>query len=132
MKSIKKMYWMTAIVAICSFTALGYSGESNAVKKAKEAVKEAEAYDWRTLAESAQVCFDKKENVGQALEWIDRSIEINKDPFNLEVKGDYYRSIGDNKKAMRLYYEAITVGKSQNFWFESSKIQGKIWDLREG
>lgn len=131
MKTIQKMYWMTAILAVCSFTALGYSGESNAVKKAKEAVEEAAPYDWRTLAESAKVCFKKKENVDLALKWIDKSIEINKDPFNLEIKGDYYQSIGDNKEAMKLYYDAITTGKEQNFWFDTSELQAKIWKLRD-
>ena len=131
MKSIQKMSWATVLIAVCSFGALGYSGESNAVKKAKVAVKEAEPYDWKTLAESAQVCFKKKENLEMAMEWINKSIEINKDPFNLEIKGDYFESIGEEKEAMKLYYEAITVGKEQSFWFDSSDIQAKIWKLRD-
>lgn len=107
-----------------------FAGQSRAVKKAKEAVAEAAEYDWKTLAKSAEICFNKGENIEEALVWIEKSIEIQKDPFNLQVLGDYYASIGDKKTAMAKYYEAITVAKDQNFWYDTSSIQAKIWELK--
>lgn len=130
MKMIQKLIGATALVAVFSLTSLAGPGQSNAVKKAIEAVNEAEPYDWKTLAESAKVCFKKGENVEQALQWIDKSIEINKDPMNLEIKGDYYSATGAKEEALKLYSEAITVGKAQNFWYDTSELQSKIWNLR--
>jgi len=129
MKIFQKTIAMIALAAIVSFSAQA-APESNAVKKAKEAVEEAAPYDWKTLASSAEICFKKKENTELALEWINKSIEINKDPKNLEIKADYFASIGEKSKALALYSEAINTGKEQNFWFDSSDLQDKIWSLR--
>lgn len=133
MNTLRKINLAVVLVFAITFTAFSGSiteGKSRAVKKAIEAVEAAEAYDWQTLAKSAAVCFEKKENMEQALTWITKSIELNEDPYNLEVMGDYYSGEGQNKKAMEYYYKAITVGKEQNFWNDSQRLQKKIWDLR--
>lgn len=131
MKMIQKTIGMLAMVIMFSTTAWAATGESYAVKKAKEAVAEAESYDWKTLATSAKVCFRKGENTEQALEWINQSIKIQKDPINLEIKADYYAGIGEKNDALKYYSEAIDAGKKQNFWFDSSSLQSKIWELRK-
>lgn len=128
MKTIQKMMTAMTLIVIITFTT--QAAESAAVKKAKEAVAEAAPYDWKILAESADICFSKGENIDEAMKWIDKSIEINKDPLNLEVKADYLVAQGKNKQAMKYYVEAIKAGKEQNFWFDSSGLQAKIWKLR--
>lgn len=128
MKTIQRLMGILALSTVLIFTA--EASDSNAVKKAKEAVEEAKPYDWKTLAESAAVCFKKNENTTEALNWINKSIEINKDPINLEIKADYYAAINEKKQALSLYAEAINTGKNQNFDFDSSKLQAKIWELR--
>lgn len=129
MKTIQKMMGIFALSSALAFSATA-SSDSHAVKKAKEAVEEAKPYDWKTLAKSAEVCFRKNENTTEALEWIDKSIEIYKNPMNLEIKGDYYASANKKADALALYSEAIQIGKDQNFDFDTSKLQEKIWNLR--
>ncbi|MFH6982364.1 hypothetical protein [Marinoscillum luteum] len=131
MKSIQRMMGVAALIMIFTYSTQATPDDSNAVKKAKDAVEGAAPYDWKTMAQSAKVCFRKQENVEQALEWINKSIEINKDPFNLEIKADYYRDKGEKDEALKLYSEALKVGKEQNFWFDGTDIQAKIWKLRE-
>ncbi|RED94413.1 hypothetical protein [Marinoscillum furvescens] len=131
MKTIQKMIGALALVGLLTFTATASStGESKSVKKAKEAVEEAAGYDWKTLAESAQVCFKKDQNIDQAMIWIEKSIEIQEDPFNLEILADYYASKGENDLAMSTYVRAIDAGRAQNFWYDNSHLQAKIWELR--
>lgn len=127
MKTFQKFMMAAMIVAAFAFSA--QAKDSNAVKKAKEAV-ESEPTDWKTLAKSAEVCFKKGENTEQALKWIDESISLKKTAKNLEIKGDYYASISKNEKALEYYTEAANVGRTSNPNFDSSKIQAKIWKLR--
>lgn len=134
MYTFKKNLFAAVLLTAATFAATALpsttGNHSRAVKKAIETVEKAEAYDWKTLAECAEICFKKGENVSQALEWINRSIEINEDPYNLEIKGDYYESEGDKQEAMKYYYKAIVAGKAQNFWNDNDRLQEKIWDLR--
>lgn len=131
MKTIQKMIGAVAVVALISFSATASStGESKSVKKAKEAVEEAAGYDWKTMAESAAICFKKGQNIEQAMVWIEKSIEIQEDPFNLEILADYYASLGKKDKAITTYVKAIDAGRAQNFWYDNSHLQAKIWDLR--
>lgn len=127
MKTFQKI--MIAAIVVGAFTFNAEAKESNAVKKAKEAV-EAEPADWQTLAKSAKVCFRKGENTDQALKWIDESISLKKTAQNLEIKGDYYASVNNNEKALAYYAEAANVGRSNDPKFDSSKLQTKIWKMR--
>ncbi|MEQ8881197.1 MAG: hypothetical protein RLQ12_16250 [Cyclobacteriaceae bacterium] len=128
MKNLKTSL-VALIAVVISTSAFASDPESKAVEKAREAV-ESSASDWKILAESAQKCFKKGQNIDQAMEWINKSIEINPDPFNYEVKGDYYKSIKHYRKALQQYHEAILVGKKQNFWYDNGHLQKKIWESK--
>ncbi|MEQ8338211.1 MAG: hypothetical protein RIA62_12735 [Cyclobacteriaceae bacterium] len=128
MKNLKTSL-VALIAVVISTSAFASDPESKAVEKAREAV-ESSASDWKVLAESAQKCFKKGQNIDQAMEWINKSIEINPDPFNYEVKGDYYKSIKHYRKALQQYHEAILVGKKQNFWYDNGHLQKKIWESK--
>ena len=130
MKVFKTSLFAIAILAASLGAFASDPAESKTVEKAREAVESADSYDWQVLAKSAEKCFKKNQNIDQAMEWINKSIEINPDPSNLEIKGDYYRSVGKPSKAIEAYYEAIIVGKDQNFWFDNSHLQKKIWDIK--
>lgn len=105
----------------------GDPDESKTVEKAREAVESSSSSDWKVLAESAEKCFKKDENIEQAMEWINKSIEINPDPLNYEIKGDFHASKNQYKKALEQYHKAIIIGKEQNFWFDNGDLQKKIW-----
>lgn len=127
MKTLKTTLGIFSLLMILSLSALAV--ESNAIRKAKEAVA-AEPSDWKVLAKSAKICFNKNENTSEALNWINRSIEIKKTPENLEIKADYLLSQNQKREALLLYTEAVSVGRSANIHFDSSKLQAKIWELR--
>ena len=129
MKNLKTSLAVLVAVAI-SASAFASDPESKTVEKAREAV-ESSSSNWKVLAESAQKCFKKDENIDQAIEWINKSIEINPDPFNYEIKGDYYSSKKQYKMAVEQYYNAIVIGKEQNFWHDNKHLQKKIWESRK-
>ena len=62
--------------------------------------------------------------------WIEKSIEIQKDPLNLEILADYYVEKNETERATKTYIQAIEAGKEQNFWFDSSDLQAKLWNLK--
>ncbi len=120
---------LAVIVLMGSSIAFASDPESKTVEKAREAV-ESNSGDWKVLAESAEKCFRKGENIEQAMQWINKSIEINPDPMNYEIKGDYFNAQSKYKKALEQYYQAIIVGKQQNFWFDNKQLQKKIWETK--
>ncbi len=127
MKTISRVFVLLVLFSLSSQSMA--TTTSNAVKKAQEAVSES-PYDWKILAESAVICFKKGENIDEAMKWINKSIEINKDPMNLEIKADYLVEQGKKKEASKFYIEAINTAKNQNFWYDTSDLQQKLWKLR--
>tara|TARA_B100000941_G_scaffold289430_1_gene268478 strand:- start:92963 stop:93508 length:546 start_codon:yes stop_codon:yes gene_type:complete len=129
MKNLKTTL-VAFMAVVISTSAFSSDPESKVVEKAREAV-ESSSSDWKVLAESAQKCFKKEQNIDQAMEWINKSIEINPDPSNYEIKGDYYKSVKQYRKALQQYYEGILVGKKQNFWYDSRHLQKKVWESKQ-
>ncbi len=129
MKNLKTSF-VAFIAVIFSTVAIANDPESKVVEKAREAV-ESSSSNWKILAESAQKCFRKDQNIDQAMEWINKSIDINPDPYNYEIKGDYFLSKKQYNKALKQYYEAILIGKEQNFWYDNKHLQKKIWESKQ-
>lgn len=131
MKSLSKLT-IVVIIAVLFTSQAFANGDPNSklVEKAKKAVSEADATDWETLAQSAEICFMKNENIEEASQWINKSIEIKATPYNLEVKGDYLSSIGENKEAISNYYQAILKSKEEDSNKSTEKLQSKMWKLR--
>lgn len=63
--------------------------------------------DWLYYAETAKNCINSNQNLHDALELIDHSIDLQINPINLEIKGDYYIKIGDLNNAFSQYKKAI-------------------------
>lgn len=131
MKNLSKLTLIIMLLGSFAFQA-NANGEPNSklVEQAKKAVDEAEANDWETLAQSAEICLIKKENIKEAAEWIDKSIAIKATPYNLELKGDYLKSIGKKKEATSFYYMAIVQIKNEDSNKDTSDLQSKMWALR--
>ncbi|WP_258105049.1 hypothetical protein [Marinoscillum sp. MHG1-6] len=135
MNTLKKLSMLALGLTLFSFASLanGYDFDdpnSKIVQKAIDAVANAEDNDWETLAQSAEICFMKKENMEEAVTWIEHSIKIKETPYNMEVYGDYLASVGKNKEARRHYYNAIVLIKQKEPTSENTRLQQKIWDLR--
>ena len=123
---ISQMIFMAVVIALASSTT--YANGDKAIEKARAAVENAAADDWKTLAKSAKVCIRKNVNMEEALIWLNKSLVISKNPDNLELLGDYYLKMNDKRKGVGYYIESMKVGKANNIKFNMSRLQAKIAD----
>lgn len=100
--------------------------EDKAIVKARDAATNASPDDWHTLASCAEKCINKKANLKEANEWLDRSIEIKPTAYNLSLKGDYYVLNQLPEKALEYYVKAMTTAKTDDHTADISDIQKKI------
>ena len=117
---------MALAILFASGSTFAKATDNKLVTKARTAIENASPDDWYAYAKSAQMCIKKNVNMKEAAEWIDKSLEIKKDAFNLEIKGDYYLKNNLPEKALRHYIEAAKVGKENDVNFDTSQLQSKI------
>ena len=103
--------------------------EDKIINKFKEIVENASPDDWYTLANSADMCLKKNINRKEIAVWLDKSLSIKETPYNLEVKGDYYRINNLPEKAGKCYLKAIQIGSEEDSNFDSSDLQEKIAEI---
>jgi hypothetical protein len=96
------------------------------INKYRAEINDSAPDDWYTLASSAAACMKKNIVNKEVSAWIDRSIEIKKTPYNLELKGDYYMKNRLPEKAGEFYLEAIRIGLEEDKDFDAAKLQSKI------
>lgn len=131
MKKLINSTILTAAIMILTFASFANAQDSKAVQKAKAAVENASPDDWQTYAKSAQVLIRKKESMKDASEWIDKSLAIKETPYNLEIKGDYYRANNLPKKALEFYVKAMQMGKESDVNFNTSSLQEKVVEIQQ-
>ena len=117
---------MTLVMLLASVSTFAKSTDNKLVQKARTAVENASPDDWYAYAKSAQMCIKKNVNMKEAAVWIDKSLEIKQDAFNLEIKGDYFMKNNLPKKALEQYILAAKVGKESDVNFDTSDLQAKI------
>jgi hypothetical protein len=111
-------------VSLYVYSSDGKSGKIMA--KYRDIVQESAPDDWHTLASCAEQCIKKNIVNKEVAEWIDKSLEIKKSSYNLEIKGDYYMKNKLPEKAGKFYLEAIKIGLEEEKNFDSSGLQTKI------
>jgi hypothetical protein len=127
---MKKLNLAVLTLAILMVSASSFAKVDNkTVEKARSAVENASPDDWYAYAKSAKMCIKKNVNMKEAAEWIDKSLDIKRDAFNLEIKGDYYLANNLPEKALELYVEAAKVGKENDVNFNTSDLQDKIVEV---
>lgn len=117
------------VLLVCGVSLYVYSSDGKSEKiltKNRDIVQESAPDDWYTLAFCAEQCIKKNIVNKEVAEWIDKSLEIKKSSFNLEIKGDYYMKNKLPKKAGEFYLEAIKVGLEEDKNFNYSDLQSKI------
>ena len=118
---------MVLLVSGISLYAYSFDGKNSKIlTKNRDIVKESAPDDWYTLASCAEECLKKNIVNKEVAEWIDKSLEIKKSSYNLEIKGDYYMKNKLPKKAGEFYLEAIKVGLEEDENFNYSDLQSKI------
>ena len=97
-----------------------------AVEKAREAVENASPDDWMTLAKSADKLIQRKKNLKEANEWLEKSLAIKETVYNLTVRGDYYLVNNLPDKALDYYVKAMNLAKSEDADADITGIQMKV------
>ena len=102
------------------------------VEKTREAVEQASPDDWYTLAVNAEKCFRKKVNLKEAAEWLDTSLSIAERPYNLSLKGDYYKMNRLHQEALRYYVKALdAIQHNPDSGVSTESVQRKIAELKD-
>jgi len=117
------------VLLVCGVSLYAYSSDGKSDKilnKNRDIVQESAPDDWYTLASCAEQCIKKNIVNKEVAEWIDKSLEIKKSSYNLEIKGDYYMKNKLPNKAGEFYLEAIKVGLEEDNNFNYSSLQSKI------
>lgn len=118
-----------ALMLFASVTSYAATDVDKTTKKAREAVEAAAPDDWQTLAEAAEKCIRKGVNLKEAASWLDKSLEIKEDAYNLKVKAFYYEENNLPEKALKYYTKSYTMGKEENFYYEDEQTQRRIGEL---
>ncbi len=103
-----------------------FAKDPKTVKKARKAVEEAAPHDWQTYAEAASMCFKKSVNWEEALDWVEKSVEIRETAFNLEVMGDYYLKNKMPAKAIEYYIKSMDKARAIDVNSDLRSQQAKI------
>lgn len=123
--SLKLAFMAIAMLAITSANSFAGTKEK-AVAKATEAVENGSPDDWMLLAKQADYLIRKNAGMSTAKEWIEKSISIKEDAYNLEVMGDYYLQSNLPKKAIGYYLQSADKVKVGNPSADTSWLQDKI------
>ena len=132
MKKAQRLLMITLALAFALASTSIFANVSNdkGIEKARTAAKNAAQDDWKTLNKSAKFLIKKNIHMDEALAWLEKSISIKKNTENLELLGDYYVKIGNNRQAMISYIEVIKFGKAKNANFYTLDLEQKIANVR--
>ncbi|MBB3700520.1 hypothetical protein KMW28_03175 [Flammeovirga yaeyamensis] len=130
MKALKQLlvFALVTFLAVNTSFAKGNERDDNEINQLRASVENASATDWKVYAEAAERCIELKANLSEAYIWIEKSIEINSNSENLEVKGDYLKLNGAKKMAIATYNQAILAGMNEGR--DITKLQKKVLRLR--
>jgi hypothetical protein len=76
---------------------------------------------WQILNSAARYSLTEKVFPTEAMSWVERSIAMDKNPTNLGTKAELLAAAGKVKEAIAAAEEAITVGKTKDAKFETSR-----------
>jgi hypothetical protein len=129
MKRLMTIIWILMLAGFTTMATAADGKEDKIINKYKEIIDNTSPDDWYTLAKSADMCLKKNINRREISEWLDKSLSIKETPYNLEVKGDYFRINNLPDKAGEFYLKAIQVGSSADKDFDISGLQAKIAEV---
>jgi hypothetical protein len=116
-------------MGISSATMARDGKDDKIIHKYQEIIDNSAPDDWYTLARSADMCLKKNINRKEVAEWLDQSLSILETPYNLEIKGDYYRINHLPEKAGQCYLKAIQLGSENDSDFDIKSLQTKIAEV---
>ena len=129
MKRLMMITWILVLVGISPSLMARDGKEDKIINKYKEVIENSSPDDWYTLAKSADMCLRKNINRKEVANWLEQSLAIKETPYNLEVKGDYYRINHLPEKAGQYYLRAIQLGSEMESGFDTKALQTKIAEV---
>lgn len=124
--SSKILSVVVAVVVLFSTFSSTAGTKDKAVAKATEAVENGSPDDWKLLANQADYLIKRNASLGTAKEWIEKSISIKEDAYNLEIMGDYYVKSNLPKQAIGYYIQSMDMVKAGNPTENTQWLQDKI------
>lgn len=126
MKSLKQFLVLAlfAIITVNPTFANPTDNDDNEIDKLRASVESATATDWAAYSDAAERCIELKTNLSEAYVWIEKSIAINSNTENLEIKGDYLALNGAKDMAIEVYNKAILAGVIEGK--DIAKLQKKV------
>jgi hypothetical protein len=120
----------TFIIALALNTAFAVGDNSNSeevlITKAKAKAENTKNGDWRALADCAKSLLDQRIKCEDELKWLQKSLSIEENYYNLALLGDYYRLNRDFTKAYENYINAILSAQKNSKSEAIPDIQWKI------
>ncbi|CAN5488179.1 hypothetical protein BH23BAC1_BH23BAC1_31920 [soil metagenome] len=130
LRSLMILLFATLFVTGTAFSADNkIKDEDKTTLKAREAVENASPDDWKTLATSAEKCMKKNVNLKEAASWLDKSLAIKQDPYNLRLKGDYFQINNLPQQALEYYIKSIRAGLATDVNYVDQETQRKIAEI---
>jgi hypothetical protein len=116
------------VLTISTVFAVGNNSNSEEVLilKAKAKAENTREGDWRALAECAKTLLDQRINCEDELNWLQKSLSINENYYNLTLLGDYYRLNRDFTRAYENYIKAILSAQKDKKMEVIPDIQWKV------
>ncbi len=102
------------------------NSEDALILKTRNRAENARPDDWKTLADCARNLLDQRILCRESLTWLERSLTIDSNYYNLTIMGDYYRLSLDFTKANENYILAILAAQKEGRMDVISSIQWKI------
>lgn len=117
MKNLTKIISIVTLILLTSQVTLAGKPETTdedmLIVKHREHVEKAKPNDWKTPAMCVNELVSYRIKSEEALNWINRSIEIKETVFNRVVKGDYYLVMEEVDKAQNEYIRAINLAREE-------------------
>lgn len=82
-------------------------------------------FGWQGWNQAANYCMQNKVNLQEGMQWVDRSIDMNRNFTNLNTKSGLLKLAGDNKGAESLYKEALKIATEAELNTYGYQLMGK-------
>ncbi len=126
------MKTIISILTLMLIINVAFAGDNNSkandalILKMSAKVESAKDGDWKTLAKCAKTLLDQSINYDETFNWIEKSIAVNKNCYNLAIMGDYYKMNNNLDEAYRYYNSAILNAQQEKRNVMIPEIQGKL------
>lgn len=104
---------------------LGFKVEFNTLAKLQSSVG-----NWQMLNSAARFTLDNKSYLSEGQAWVERSIALDKNPWNLQTKAELLALSGKVKEAIATAEEALALAKAKDAKANTKRLEKLIDDWK--